>query len=94
MASGTVKLPPLSLGATSSMTFPFTAPSDGFFVVTIRASTTGRLYANFTSFWIVDGYQASGGYIGGCRPVQKGTTIPSPSTSNVSNTEYRWIPLS
>lgn len=74
-------------------TFPYTPTEDGLLWVLIRANTNGRTYANFSSLFIADGYQTSGGYINALFPVQKGTAIPSPTLSNVSSGQYKWYPL-
>lgn len=78
---------------TQVTTFPFTAPTDGLFFVTIRASATGRLYANWLGVFICDGYQSASGYVNTTFPVEKGTILPSPTTSNVSASGYYWYPL-
>ena len=78
----------------TGVTFPFTTTTSGFFVVRLRASAAGRVYANFTSIgYIVDGYQASQGYIMNTIPLGKNVTINAPTTSNVSNYDYWWIPI-
>ena len=82
------------IGAKTGVTFPFTTTTSGFFVVRLRASSTGRFYANFPSIgYIVDGYQTSQGYTMNTIPLGKNVTINAPETSNVSNYYYWWIPI-
>lgn len=82
------------IGAKTVVTFPFTTTTSGFFVVRLRASSTGRFYANFTSIdYIVDGYQSSQGYTMNTIPLGKNVTINAPTTSNVLNYDYWWIPI-
>lgn len=78
---------------TKVTTFPFTATTDGLFSVTLRASAQGRLYANWSGIFICDGYQVALGYVNATFPVKQGTILPSPTTSNVSASDYYWYPL-
>lgn len=74
-------------------TFPYTVKEDGFMWVEMRCSSTGRLYTNFIGAFICDGYTVAGGYINGTFPVKKGTTLPTPSESNLQSVKYTWYPL-
>ena len=81
-------------GTRTAIALPYTVTNDGFFEVRLRATATGRMYANFPSINIIaDAYQAAAGYFTAVFPIVKGTEIPSPTLSNVMSAEYYWTPL-
>ena len=91
--TGAVTVSP-TFGTKTSVNVPLTPTTDGFLEIVIRASSTGRAYANFpANDMIVDAYLTAGSYSSGMYPIAKNVTIQSPTTSNVSSIQYFWTSL-
>lgn len=80
----------------TSVSLPFTPPSNGLLIVVLRAQATGRSYAIFSnaSPGIADGYTAQDSYYNATLFVTKGKTVSISESANIrSDQQYWFIPL-